>query len=163
MSAVNEKGEMSGATTTSGTAWKLPGRVGDSPIIGAGCFCDQDVGTAGATGSGEENIKIAGAHTIVENMRLGMSPKEAGFEALQRIVRNYNHDMEKLRYVSMVFYILRRDGQYAGVSLWGQSPSGKPLQFFVHDGTKRLETCDSLLPGGWIDWPPVPSPAAAHH
>ncbi|MGH9529584.1 MAG: isoaspartyl peptidase/L-asparaginase [Terriglobales bacterium] len=68
-SALNEKGEVSGCTTTSGLAFKLPGRCGDSPIIGAGCFTDQDVGSAGATGSGEENIKVAGAHTIIENMR----------------------------------------------------------------------------------------------
>src|SRR5262249_44145859 len=68
VSACNEKGEISGATTTSGLAWKIPGRVGDSAIIGAGCWTDQDVGSAGATGRGEENIKIAGAHTIVENM-----------------------------------------------------------------------------------------------
>ena len=88
-SAVNEKGEMSGATTTSGLAWKLAGRAGDSPIIGAGCYCDQDVGAAGATGNGEENIQICGAHTIVENMRRGMSPQEAGMDALKRIVRNY--------------------------------------------------------------------------
>ncbi|HZS97860.1 MAG TPA: isoaspartyl peptidase/L-asparaginase, partial [Terriglobales bacterium] len=67
-SALNEKGEMSGITTTSGLAFKLPGRCGDSPVIGAGCYTDQDVGSAGATGSGEENIKVAGAHTIVENM-----------------------------------------------------------------------------------------------
>ena len=78
-SALNEKGEMSGITTTSGLAFKLPGRCGDSPVIGAGCYTDQDVGSAGATGSGEENIKVAGAHTIVENMRHGMSPHEAGW------------------------------------------------------------------------------------
>src|SRR5229473_4472019 len=66
-SALNEKGEISGCTTTSGLGYKLPGRCGDSPIIGAGCYTDQDVGSAGATGSGEENIKVAGAHTIVEN------------------------------------------------------------------------------------------------
>src|SRR6266852_332860 len=66
-SALNDKGEISGCTTT-GLAYKLPGRCGDSPIIGAGCYTDQDVGSAGATGSGEENIKVAGAHTIVENM-----------------------------------------------------------------------------------------------
>src|SRR5271166_2095910 len=89
-SALNAKGEISGCTTTSGLAYKLPGRVGDSPIIGAGCYTDQDVGSAGATGSGEENIKVAGAHTIVENMRHGMSPQEAGLDALKRIVRNYN-------------------------------------------------------------------------
>ena len=82
-SALNEKGEISGTTTTSGLAWKLPGRCGDSPIIGAGCYTDQDVGSAGATGSGEENIKVAGAHTIVENMRHGMSPLDAGMDALE--------------------------------------------------------------------------------
>src|SRR5205085_8696543 len=73
-SACNEKGEISGVTTTSGLAWKIPGRCGDSPVLGAGCWTDQDVGSAGATGNGEENIKVAGAHTIVENMRKGMSP-----------------------------------------------------------------------------------------
>lgn len=156
VSAVNEKGEMSGATTTSGTAWKLPGRVGDSPIIGAGCYCDQDVGSAGATGSGEENIKVAGAHSIVENMRRGMSPKEAGLEVLQRIVRNFNHDMNRLRYIEMVYFILRRDGQYAGVSLWSNTPSGQPLKFAVHDGTSRVEQTVALLQGNSIDWPAVP-------
>ena len=158
VSAVNEKGEMSGATTTSGLAWKLPGRLGDSPIIGAGCYCDQDVGSAGATGSGEENIKVAGAHTIVENMRHGMSPREAGMDALQRIVRNYNHDMNRLRYVQMVYYILRRDGQYACVSMWSNTPAGKPLQFAVHDGTSRLEQTVALLQGNSIDWPAEPKP-----
>src|SRR5260370_3787426 len=85
-SALNEKGEMSGCTTTSGLAFKLPGRCGDSPIIGAGCYTDQDVGSAGATGSGEENIKVAGAHTIVENMRHGISPQEAETAALKTIL-----------------------------------------------------------------------------
>ena len=117
-SALNEKGEISGCTTTSGLDFKLPGRVGDSPIIGAGCYTDQDVGSAGATGSGEENIKVAGAHTIVENMRHGMSPHEAGMETLKRIVHIYNGDMNKLRFVDMTYYILRKDGAYAGVSLW---------------------------------------------
>jgi len=158
VSALNEKGEMSGATTTSGTAWKLPGRVGDSPIIGAGCYCDQDVGSAGATGSGEENIKVAGAHSIVENMRRGMPPKEAGLEVLQRIVRNFNHDMNRLRYIEMVYFILRRDGQYAGVSLWSNTPSGQPLKFAVHDGTSRVEQTVALLQGNSIDWPAVPRP-----
>src|ERR1700722_7685587 len=117
-SALNEKGEISGTTTTSGLAWKLPGRCGDSPVIGAGCYTDQDVGSAGATGSGEENIKVTGAHTIVENMRHGMSPLDAGLDALKRIARNYNNDMSKLKFVDMTYYILRKDGAYAGVSLW---------------------------------------------
>src|SRR3989475_8212836 len=100
-SALNDKGEMSSCTTTSGLAWKLPGRVGDSPIIGAGCYTDQDVGSAGATGSGEENIKGAGAHAIVENMRQGMSPIVASIDALKSIVRNYKGDMNKLRLEDM--------------------------------------------------------------
>jgi N4-(beta-N-acetylglucosaminyl)-L-asparaginase len=155
-SALNEKGEISGCTTTSGLAYKLPGRCGDSPIIGAGCYTDQDVGSAGATGSGEENIKVAGAHTIVENMRHGMSPHEAGMDALQRIVRNYNHDMKKLQFVDMVYYVLRKDGAYAGVSLWTGYESGKPHQIVVHDGARRAEDTKSLFQGFSRDFPPFP-------
>jgi N4-(beta-N-acetylglucosaminyl)-L-asparaginase len=123
-STVNEKGEMSGATTTSGLAWKIPGRAGDSPVIGAGSYTDQDVGSAGATGNGEENIKVCGAHTIVENMRHGMPPKEAALEALKRVARNFDHDMERLALVDLNFYALRKDGEYAGASLWGPRPGG---------------------------------------
>jgi len=153
-SVLNSKGEMSGCTTTSGLAYKLPGRVGDSPIIAAGCYTDQDVGSAGATGSGEENIKVAGAHTIVENMRHGMTPQEAGMDTLKRIVRNYNNDMTKLRYVDMTYYILRKDGAYAGVSLWESYEASPPHTFVVHDGTKRSEKTVSLLKGGSLDFPP---------
>jgi N4-(beta-N-acetylglucosaminyl)-L-asparaginase len=155
-SVLNEKGEMSGITTTSGLAFKLPGRVGDSPIIGAGCYTDQDVGSAGATGAGEENIKVAGAHTIVENMRHGMSPQEAAMDALKRIVRNYNGDMNRLRFMDMTYYALRKDGAYAGVCLWeGYSP-GNPHKFTVHDGTLRSEVATPLLKGYSQDWPPMP-------
>src|SRR5947209_14869069 len=162
-SVLNEKGEMSSVTTTSGLAWKIPGRLGDSPIIGAGCYCDQDVGAAGATGNGEENIKVAGAHTIVENMRKGVSPEEAGLDALKRIGRNYNNDMAKIKFISMVYYILRRDGQYAGISLWSNTPSGKPLRFAVHDGTSRLEQTVALLQGNSISWPAEPKPIEEKH
>jgi N4-(beta-N-acetylglucosaminyl)-L-asparaginase len=154
-SALNEKGEISGCTTTSGLAWKLPGRVGDSPIIGAGCYTDQDVGSAGATGSGEENIKVAGAHTIVENMRHGMSPQEAAMDALKRIVRNYNNDMNRLRYVDMIYYVLRKDGAYAGVSLWESYRGSKPHTIAVHDGTRRSEQTASLFKGSSDDYPPA--------
>ena len=147
VSALNTKGEMSGATTTSGMAWKIPGRVGDSPIIGAGCYTDQDIGSAGATGNGEENIKIAGAHTIIDCMRRGATPKEAGLEALRRIARNYNNDMTKLRYLDMIYYILRRDGAYAGVSLWSTRGTGSQKKFVVHDGTQRTEPCAFLFEG----------------
>jgi N4-(beta-N-acetylglucosaminyl)-L-asparaginase len=156
-SALNEKGDMSGITTTSGLAFKLPGRCGDSPIIGAGCYTDQDIGSAGATGSGEENIKVAGAHTIVENMRHGMSPQEAGIDALKRIVRNYNGDMNKLRFMDMIYYVLRKDGAYAGVSLWEGYSSGNPHKFTVHDGSLRSEVATPLLKGFSQDWPPFPT------
>jgi N4-(beta-N-acetylglucosaminyl)-L-asparaginase len=154
--ALNEKGEISGCTTTSGLGFKLPGRCGDSPIIGAGCYTDQDVGSAGATGSGEENIKVAGAHTIVENMRHGMSPQEAGMDTLKRIVHSYNGDMNKLRFVDMTYYILRKDGPYAGVSLWeGYSPT-KPHKIAVHDGTLRAEKTVAMFKGYSQDFPPEP-------
>jgi N4-(beta-N-acetylglucosaminyl)-L-asparaginase len=155
-STVNEKGEMSGATTTSGLAWKISGRAGDSPIIGAGSYTDQDVGSAGATGSGEENIKVVGGHTIVENMRHGMSPQEAGLDTLKRIVRNYNGNIEKLAYVDMSYYILRKDGAYAGVSLWSGSAE-HPRRFAVHDGDgKRYENSVALFQGQPQGWPPMP-------
>jgi N4-(beta-N-acetylglucosaminyl)-L-asparaginase len=156
-SALNDKGEISGCTTTSGLGFKLPGRCGDSPIIGAGCYTDQDVGSAGSTGSGEENIKVAGAHTIVENMRRGMSPQEAGMETLKRIVRNYNGDMKKLRFVDMTYYILRKDGAYAGVSLWEGYSKGNPHKIAIHDGTRRSEVTVSLFKGYSQDFPPEPT------
>jgi len=155
-STVNAKGEMSGATTTSGLAWKIPGRAGDSPIIGAGSYTDQDVGSAGATGNGEENIKICGAHTIVENMRHGMTPRDAGLDALKRIVRNYNGNMQKLQYLDMSFYILRRDGAYAGLSLWSGSEK-HPRRFAVIDEKgKRYENAVALIQGQSLGWPPMP-------
>ena len=118
--ALNEKGEMSAVTTTSGMAWKIPGRVGDSPIIGGGLWLDQDVGGAGSTGRGEENLRVCGAHTVVENMRHGMPPKEAALDALKRVARNFDNDKKRLEAVDLNFYVLRKDGEYAGASLWGQ-------------------------------------------
>jgi N4-(beta-N-acetylglucosaminyl)-L-asparaginase len=146
----NAKGEMSGVTTTSGLAWKIAGRVGDSPIIGAGLYLDQDVGGAGSTGRGEENIRIVGGHTVVENMRHGMAPREACLEALKRVARNFDNDMQRLEKVDLNFYALRNDGEYAGASLWnGYIRAGKlsPTRFAVNDGgaTSRLETCAYLF------------------
>jgi N4-(beta-N-acetylglucosaminyl)-L-asparaginase len=155
-SVLSDKGEISGCTTTSGLAFKLPGRCGDSSIIGAGCYTDQDVGSAGATGSGEENIKVAGAHTIVENMRRGMSPQEAGIDALKRIARNYNNDMSRLKFMDMTYYILRKDGAYAGVSLWeGYSPANVH-KIAVHDGNRRTEQTVALFKGVSHEFPPFP-------
>jgi N4-(beta-N-acetylglucosaminyl)-L-asparaginase len=147
---LNTKGEMSGVTTTSGLAWKIPGRIGDSPIIGAGLYVDQDVGAAGSTGRGEENIRVAGAHTIVENMRRGMDPKEACLDCLKRIVRNFNGDQRKLNLFDINFYAMRKDGVYAGAALWsGRARQGgywAAPRFAVNDGeASRLEDCVWLL------------------
>ena len=87
--ALNEKGEMSAVTTTSGMAWKIPGRCGDSPIIGGGLWLDQDVGGAGSTGRGEENLRVCGAHTVVENMRHGMSPERCHSRHLETGVAQF--------------------------------------------------------------------------
>ncbi|HVN03063.1 MAG TPA: N(4)-(beta-N-acetylglucosaminyl)-L-asparaginase [Bryobacteraceae bacterium] len=145
----NAKGEMSGVTTTSGLAWKIAGRVGDSPIIGAGLYLDQDVGGAGSTGRGEENIRIAGGHTVVENMRHGMPPREACLDALKRVARNFDNDMARLEKVDLHFYALRKDGEYASASLWnGEIRAGqlRPARFAVNDGAaSRLETAAYLF------------------
>ena len=154
--ALNEKGEMSAAVSTSGLAWKIPGRLGDSPVIGAGIYLDPEIGGVGSTGSGEENIKLVGAHTVVENMRRGMTPLEAGMDALRRLAHAYNNDMTRLRYINLVFHILRRDGQYAGVSLWPIRSNGQQISIAVHDGTKRLENVKSLFDGKALSWPPIP-------
>jgi len=144
--AVDAHGSVSGTTTTSGLAWKIPGRVGDSPIIGAGLYVDNDVGGAGSTGRGEECIKVNGAHTIVEMMRKGLSPTEACLEALRRVARNYNNDHTRLRRFSLMFYALNKDGVHGGASLWGARPGGRPRTYAVHDGTQaRLVECAALL------------------
>jgi len=141
--ALNEKGEISGTTTTSGLAWKIPGRVGDSPVIGAGVFVDGDVGGAGSTGKGEENIKICGAHTIVESMLKGAKPADACLEALGRVVRNYNGDKQKLGTFQLSYYALNKDGEYGAASLWKSAHDpNKIAHFAVHDGSEaRLEPC----------------------
>jgi len=140
--ALNRKGEMSGCTTTSGLAWKIPGRVGDSPIIGAGCFVDQDVGAAGSTGRGEEAIRICGAHAIVENMRHGMSAEEAVLDAIKRVARNYDNDRARLEKFDLFFYALRKDGDHAAATLWDRSArSTTRRQYVVNDGSgsKRVD------------------------
>jgi N4-(beta-N-acetylglucosaminyl)-L-asparaginase len=141
--AVNEKGDISATTTTSGLAWKIPGRVGDSPIIGAGCYVDNEVGAAGSTGKGEENIKICGGHTIIEMMRKGMSPTDACLEAMARVARNYNNDKKKLATFHIFFYALNKDGAHGAASLWQNAyDKGRRATYAVHDGTEaRLVDC----------------------
>src|SRR6202047_712091 len=141
--AVNEKGDISATTTTSGLAWKIPGRVGDSPIIGAGCCVDNEVGAAGSTGKGEENIKISGGHTIVEMMRKGMSPADACMEALHRVAHNYNSDKKKLSTFHIFFYALNKDGVHGAASLWRNAYNkDHRATYAVHDGTEaKLVDC----------------------
>jgi N4-(beta-N-acetylglucosaminyl)-L-asparaginase len=139
--ALNQKGEMSATTTTSGLAWKIAGRVGDSPIIGGGLWLDQDVGGAGSTGRGEENLRVAGAHTIVENMSHGMTPKEAALDALRRVAHNFDNDPKRMLPVDLNFYALRKDGDYCGASLWDRRANGARATFAVceNGGASRLE------------------------
>jgi N4-(beta-N-acetylglucosaminyl)-L-asparaginase len=146
--AVDAKGDISGTTTTSGLAWKIPGRVGDSPIIGAGLFVDNEVGAAGSTGRGEENIKISGGHTIVEMMRRGSSPTDACMEAMHRVVNNYKAFPDRLKLFHLQFYALNKNGEYGAASLWEKHINGRPVQFAVHDGTKaRLVPTKAMFEG----------------
>jgi N4-(beta-N-acetylglucosaminyl)-L-asparaginase len=138
--ALNEKGDLSGVTSTSGLAFKIPGRVGDSPIIGAGLYVDNDAGAAGATGRGEAVIVAGGSRIVVENLRRGMDPAEAIRDVLSRIVRQTldprHRDLEGRPKFDVTLYALSKKGLYASGSLW----SGK--KFAVHDGAKNeLKDC----------------------
>jgi len=139
--AINASGDISGTTTTSGLAFKIPGRVGDSPLIGCGLFVDNEVGAAGSTGRGEECIKINGAHTIVEVMRRGASPSEACMEAVKRVAASYNGNLKKLREFNIQFYALNKNGEHGSATLWGFSVErdGKRnrAQYAVHDGREN--------------------------
>lgn len=147
---MNAKGEICGVTTTSGMAWKVPGRLGDSPILGAGLYVDNEVGAAGSTGRGEANLYGLCSYLIVEEMRRGRSPKDAGMEACRR-VKNNTLDKKLLNSrglpnFGLNFYILNKRGEYAGVALYGTAP------FAVCDAKgPRLEKCEPLLPGGPTD------------
>ncbi|MBV8200095.1 MAG: N(4)-(beta-N-acetylglucosaminyl)-L-asparaginase [Acidobacteria bacterium] len=119
---VNAKGEVCGVTTTSGLSWKIPGRVGDSPILGAGLYVDGAVGAAGSTGRGEANLYNLSSYAIVEALRRGAHPKDAGIEALRRVVANTVEQRLKNRRglpnFDLNFYVLARSGEYAGVSMY---------------------------------------------
>jgi N4-(beta-N-acetylglucosaminyl)-L-asparaginase len=152
VSAVDAKGQLAGCTSTSGLFFKMPGRVGDSPIIGAGCFTDNAVGSAGSTGRGEANIMVAGAHTIVEMMRQGKSPRDACLEALRRIAAITRDkrllDSEGRPKFGIKFYALNKRGDYGSASMWSQSNNGKRANFAVADGAgARLEDCAFLYEG----------------
>jgi N4-(beta-N-acetylglucosaminyl)-L-asparaginase len=146
---VNAAGDICGVTTTSGLAWKIPGRVGDSPILGAGLYVDGSVGAAGSTGRGEANLFGLCSFLVVEEMRRGKHPKDAGMEALERIKANTiekrllkaNGDPN----FNINFYVLNANGDYAGVAMY--NPGGRG-QFAVCDERgPRLEKSEPLLAG----------------
>ncbi len=146
---VNAKGEVCGVTTTSGLAWKIPGRLGDSPILGAGLYVDGEVGAAGSTGRGEANLFGLCSYLVVEEMRRGKHPKDAGLEACRRIKANTIEqrllNKRGLPNFNVNFYVINRRGEYAGVALY--SP-GKGGQFAVCDDKgPRLERIEPLLEG----------------
>ena len=119
---INRDGELSGVTTTSGLAWKVPGRVGDSPIVGAGLYVDNDVGACGSTGRGEAVIKTCGSHSVVELMRSGMAPTDACLEALQRVVTftvaARLQDPEGRPSFNVNYYAVNKNGDYGGAAIW---------------------------------------------
>ncbi len=119
--ALDSASDISGVTTTSGLAWKIPGRVGDSPLVGCGLYVDNDTGAAGSTGRGEEVIYINGARSVVEYMRRSMSPEQACLEALKLIAARYGNDLEKLRDIDVNFYALNKRGEYAGAAIWSHT------------------------------------------
>ena len=144
MNAVDARGDISSVTTTSGMAWKIPGRIGDSPVIGAGQYCDNTVGAAGSTGRGEANIKVCGAFLTVEFMRQGLAPEVAVLKTLERLVA-----MTEARLLradgrpnfDIQFYALAKDGRYAAGTLY------EGAQFAVCDERgARLEKCVHLYP-----------------
>jgi N4-(beta-N-acetylglucosaminyl)-L-asparaginase len=143
---INAKGEICGVTTTSGLAWKIPGRIGDSPILGAGLYVDGAVGAAGSTGRGEANLFNLCSFVIVEEMRRGAHPKDAGMEVLNRIKAN---TIEKrllnsrgLPNFGINFYILNAKGQFAGVTMY----EGGSFAICNENGPQTLKS-EPLLQG----------------
>ncbi len=143
-SVLDTHGDIGCTTTTSGLSWKIPGRVGDSPILGAGLFLDNEVGSAGSTGVGELNLLNLSSTLIVEGMRRGLSPKDAIMDACKTIAARCTRDPSRRRKDgrlagNVLFYALTKDGKYAGGSIY---PGARMA---VHDGdSARLVPCDSL-------------------
>jgi N4-(beta-N-acetylglucosaminyl)-L-asparaginase len=145
MNAVTANGDIGSVTTTSGLSWKIPGRVGDSPIIGAGQYCDNDVGAAGSTGRGESNIKVCGAFLAVEFMRQGKTPAEALLEVMRRVIAMTEKrllDPQGRPYFDLKYYAVNKRGEYAGASAYEGG------EFAVCDANgPRLEKCVYLFRG----------------
>lgn len=149
---VSPKGEVCGVTTTSGLAWKIPGRLGDSPILGAGLYVDGEAGAAGSTGRGEANLYNLSSFLIVESMRRGMHPKDAGMEAVKRIRANTVEqrllNARGLPNFNVNFYVVNAKGEYAGVALY----SGERARYAVcTENGAQLAAIEGLLDGGPTD------------
>jgi len=112
--AIDATGNMSGAVTTSGMAFKIHGRVGDSPIIGAGLFVDNEVGAATSSGLGEEVIRISGSHTVIELMRQGLSPEAACKKAIERIVKINSKTLDSIQ---VAFLALNKKGEVGAFAI----------------------------------------------
>jgi len=140
MIALDTHGNLSGACTTSGMAFKMHGRVGDSPIIGAGLYVDNEIGAATATGHGEEVIRIAGCHLVVELMRQGKTPTQACMEAVNRVVKLANIRKKDLKDIQVGFIALNKKGVYGSYCVQ------KGFNYAVYDnGRNRLLDSDSFL------------------
>jgi len=132
MNAVTANGDIGSVTTTSGLSWKIPGRVGDSPVVGAGQYCDNDVGAAGSTGRGEANIKVCGAFLAVEFMRQGMSPEQALIKVMERVIAMTEKrllDENGRPYFDLNYYAVNKKGEYAGACAY----DGPGARFAVCD------------------------------
>ncbi|MCH2476123.1 MAG: isoaspartyl peptidase/L-asparaginase [Gemmatimonadetes bacterium] len=148
LEGLSADGDICGVTTTSGLSWKIPGRAGDSPILGAGQYVDNEVGACGSTGRGEANLYNCASFLIVEFMRQGMSPKDAGMAALARVRDNTIEsrllNTRDLPNFDLRFFILNKQGDYAGVAMYGSSES----MFAVCDENgAREEPLEGLLEG----------------
>ena len=141
-------GDICGVTTTSGLAWKIPGRTGDSPILGAGLYVDNEVGAAGSTGRGEANLYNLSSFLIVESMRRGMSPKDAGMEALKRIRANTIEsrllNSKGNPNFNIRFFVLNKQGEYAGVAMYRAGET--KFAVCTENGAQALEL-EPLLSG----------------
>jgi N4-(beta-N-acetylglucosaminyl)-L-asparaginase len=144
-SVLDTHGDLGCTTTTSGLSWKIPGRVGDSPILGAGLYLDNEVGSAGSTGVGEANLLNLSSFLVVEGMRRGLHPKDAIIEACKRVAATSIRDPKRRRpdgktSFNVFFYAVRKDGEHAGGSIY---PGARMA---VHDGEQAsIIKCDPLF------------------
>jgi N4-(beta-N-acetylglucosaminyl)-L-asparaginase len=134
LNIVNRQGDISSVTTTSGLAWKIPGRAGDSPIVGAGQYTDNEIGAAGSTGRGESNIMVCGGFLTVEHMRRGMKPTDAALETLKRVVAmtppRLLRPNGRPRF-QLNFYAVSKKGEVGGASIY-------PSRYAAYDGNASI-------------------------